>query len=173
MHRLLSAFAIVAAFALGHGPATAQQPPAPAAQAQPSASHLAISREVVSLSGMTRSFDSVLPQFTEAIRKNAVTRPDLTKDLDDVLEKLKPELELQKQQMVTVTARIFAGAMSEQELKDTAAFFKSPSGQKYVLSQPAVIDEMVRQMELWTREVSEYVMVRVRAEMGKRGHSMQ
>jgi hypothetical protein len=173
MHRLLSAFAIAAAFALGHGPATAQQPPAPAAQAQPSASHLAISREVVSLSGMTRSFDSVLPRFTEAIRKNAVTRPDLTKDLDDVLEKLKPELELQKQQMVTVTARIFAGAMSEQELKDTAAFFKSPSGQKYVLSQPAVIDEMVRQMELWTREVSEYVMVRVRAEMGKRGHSMQ
>jgi hypothetical protein len=32
---------------------------------------------------------------------------------------------------------------------------------------------MVRQMEVWTRDVSEYVMVRVRAEMGKRGHSMQ
>ena len=51
--------------------------------------------------------------------------------------------------------------------------FKSPAGQKYVLSQPAVLDEMVRQMEVWTRDVSEYVMIRVRAEMGKRGHVMQ
>jgi hypothetical protein len=173
MKRLLSAFAVAAALALTQGPATAQQPAAPAGQPQPSASHLAIAREVVTLSGMGRSFDAVLPRFAEGIRQNAVTRPDLTKDLDDVLEKLKPELELQKQQMVNMTARIFAGVMTEQELKDTAAFFKSPSGQKYVLAQPAVLDEMVRQMELWTREVSEYVMVRVRAEMGKRGHAMQ
>jgi hypothetical protein len=173
MNRILSALAIAAADALSQGPAIAQQPAAPAAQAQPSAAHLAAARDVANLSGMARSFDAVLPRFGEAIRKNAVTRPDLTKDLDDVLEKLKPELELQKQQMVNATARIFAANMSEQELKDTAAFFRSPSGQKYVVSQPAVLDEMVRQMEAWTRDVSEYVMVRVRAEMGKRGHAMQ
>jgi hypothetical protein len=173
MTRILSALAVAAAVALGQAPAIAQQRAAPAAQAQPSPTHLAVARDVVTLSGMERSFDSVLPRFSDAIRKNAVTRPDLTKDLDDVLEKLKPELELQKQQMVNATARIFAANMSEQELKDTAAFFRSPSGQKYVLSQPAVLDEMVRQMETWTRDVSEYVMVRVRAEMGKRGHAMQ
>jgi len=28
-------------------------------------------------------------------------------------------------------------------------------------------------MQDWTQEVSEYVMVRVRAEMGKRGHQLQ
>lgn len=173
MNRLLSALAVAAALTLGQGPAAAQQPAAPAAQAQPTASHLAAARDVVVGSGMARSFDAVLPRFGEAIRKNAVTRPDLTKDLDDVLEKLKPELELQKQQMVNATARILAGAMSEQELKDTAAFFRSGSGQKYVAAQPAVLDEMVRQMETWTRDVSEYVMIRVRAEMGKRGHVMQ
>jgi hypothetical protein len=173
MNRILSALAVAAAVALSQGPAIAQQPAAPAAQGQPSAAHLAAARDVANLSGMARSFDAVLPRFGEAIRKNAVTRPDLTKDLDDVLEKLKPELELQKQQMVNVTARIFAANMSEQELKDTAAFFRSASGQKYVQAQPAVLDEMVRQMETWTRDVSEYVMVRVRAEMGKRGHVMQ
>jgi hypothetical protein len=32
---------------------------------------------------------------------------------------------------------------------------------------------MVQEMQDWTTEVSEYVMVRVRAEMGKRGHQMQ
>jgi len=107
MNRVLSALAVAALVVLSDGHATAQQPAPSAAQGQPSASHLAAAREVVNLSGMGRSFDAVLPRFGEAIRKNAVTRPDLTKDLDDVLEKLKPELELQKQQMVTASARIF------------------------------------------------------------------
>ena len=32
---------------------------------------------------------------------------------------------------------------------------------------------MVGAMQDWTQEVSEYVMVRTRAEMGKRGHQLQ
>ena len=173
MKRFLPTVIVAAALA---APAAAQQTPQqppPAAQAQPSPSHLAAARDVVLLSGMARSFDAILPRFAENIRQQAVTRPDITADLNDVLEKMKPELELQKQAMVARTAGIFAAQMSEQELKETATFFRSPAGQKYVASQPAVLDEMVRQMELWTREVSEYVMIRVRAEMGKRGHMMQ
>jgi hypothetical protein len=178
MKRFLSALVLAGAAALGTLPALAQQQPqapqqAPAVLPQPSPSHFAAARDVVLVSGMTRSFDAILPRFFEGVRQQAVTRPELTKDLTDVLDKLKPEMELQKQQMVNITARVFATQMSEQELKDTATFFKSPAGQKYVLSQPAVLDEMVRQMEVWTRDVSEYVMIRVRAEMGKRGHLMQ
>ncbi len=43
----------------------------------------------------------------------------------------------------------------------------------YVEAQPQLLDEMVQEMQDWTQDVSEYVMVRVRAEMGKRGHQMQ
>lgn len=140
---------------------------------QPSAGHLAVAREVAVLSGLTRSFDAILPQFAEQVRKQVVTRPELTKDLDEVLDGLKPELELQKQQMTTTAARILASQMTEQELKDVSAFFKSPSGQKYVQTQPYVLDTLVTEMQNWTQQVSEYVMTRVRAEMGKRGHQMQ
>jgi hypothetical protein len=152
----------------GMGAAVAQ----PSTQ-QPTPSQIAAAREVAISSGMTRSFDSILPQFSEAMRKQAVSRPEITKDLEDVLTKLQPELELQKQVMINNAARIMAQNLSEAELKEIGTFFKSAAGKRYVQTQPQVLDEIVRTMQSWTESVSEYVMVRVRAEMNKRGHAMQ
>jgi len=168
-----------AAFAQARKPAPATTPAAntPAANAPAAAtftpSHLALAREVMLSSGIARSFDSVLPAFADQIRKQAVTRPELAKDLDEVLASLQPEMELQKQRMIDIAARTYAAKFSEAELKEIATFFRSPAGKHYVEAQPQLLDEMVQEMQDWTQDVSEYVMVRVRAEMGKRGHQMQ
>ncbi|WP_375457023.1 DUF2059 domain-containing protein [uncultured Methylobacterium sp.] len=150
-------------------PATPAAAPAPAL----GANHLALAREVMLNSGIARSFDSIIPAFAEQIKQQTVTRPDLGKDLDEVLVSLAPEMELQKQRMLDTAARIYATKLAEPELQEIAAFFRSPAGKRYVESQPQVLDEMVQAMQTWTQDVSEYVMVRVRAEMGKRGHQMQ
>ena len=149
--------------------------PPPAASPDPDVtpSHLALAREVMLSSGIARSFDSIIPTMAEQIRKNAVTRPDLAKDLDEVLKSLDPEMALQKQRLIDTAARIYAKRLTEAELKDIVAFFRSPAGKRYVETQPQMLDEMVGAMQDWTQEVSEYVMVRTRAEMGKRGHQLQ
>ena len=152
-------------------PASPAQPTQPQAP-QPSQSHLAAARDVVLFSGITRTFEVIPPELNEQIKKNAVSRPDLAKDLNQVIESLKPEMELQKQQMVTTAARVYASRISEAELKEIAAFFKSPVGQKYVQTQPQILDEMVVEIQNWTKQLAEYVMIRVRAEMSKRGHQM-
>ncbi|MGA4551337.1 DUF2059 domain-containing protein [Methylorubrum aminovorans] len=151
----------------------AAPPPAPAPEPEVSASHLALAREVMLSSGIARSFDSIIPTMADQIRKNAVTRPDLAKDLDDVLKSLDPEMELQKQRLINIAARIYAKRLTEAELKDIVTFFRSPAGKRYVETQPQVLDDMVGAMQDWTQEVSEYIMVRTRAEMGKRGHQLQ
>lgn len=148
-------------------------PPAPAPEPDISAAHLALAREVMLSSGIARSFDSIIPTMAEQIRKNAVTRPDLAKDLDEVLKGLDSEMEMQKQRLVTIAARIYAKRLNEAELKDIVAFFRSPAGKRYVETQPQILDDMVGAMQDWTQEVSEYIMVRTRAEMGKRGHQLQ
>ncbi|WP_298963347.1 DUF2059 domain-containing protein [uncultured Methylobacterium sp.] len=167
--------------ALLAAPAAAQQrpvTPAPAPAPAPAAkeispTHLTLAREVMMASGIARSFDSIIPAFGEQIRQAAVTRPELAKDLNDVIEKLQPEMELQKQRMIDTASRIYATRLTEAELRDIATFFRSPSGKRYVETQPQVLDEMVQAMQTWTQEVSEYTMVRVRAEMNKRGHNLQ
>jgi hypothetical protein len=85
---------------------------------------------------------------------------------------MKPEMELQKQQMVNAAAKVYASRVSEADLKEIAAFFKSPIGKKYVETQPQILDSMVVEIQNWTKQLAEYVMVRVRAEMTKRGHQM-
>ncbi|MEH3118724.1 MAG: DUF2059 domain-containing protein [Methylorubrum populi] len=148
-------------------------PQAPAPEPEPSPSHLALAREVMLSSGIARSFDAIIPTMAEQIRKNAVTRPDLAKDLDEVLKSLAPEMDMQKQRLITIAARIYAKRLSEDELKDIVAFFRSSAGKRYVETQPQILDDMVGAMQDWTQEVSEYIMVRTRAEMGKRGHQLQ
>jgi hypothetical protein len=178
MIRILSCLATASlALTLAGSAALAQQParpapaqPAPAPQISPS--HLAVARDVVVLSGMTRTFDVIPPEMNEQIKKNMGGRPEVAKDLDQVIEGMKPEMELQKQQMVTTAARVYASRMSEADLKEIAAFFKSPIGKKYVETQPQILDSMVVEIQNWTKQLAEYVMVRVRAEMSKRGHTM-
>lgn len=155
-------------------PATSTQTATPAAMKPgPTPTHLALAREVLLNSGIARSFDSIIPAFGDQIRQNAVTRPELSKDLNEVLIGLAPEMEMQKQAMIDTGARIYAERLSEAELTDIAAFFRSPAGKRYVETQPQVLDSIVQAMQSWTQEASEYVMVRVRAEMMKRGHQMQ
>ena len=152
---------------------TAPTPPAAEQKQEISPNHLALARETMLNSGISRSFDSIIPAFSEQIKKNAVTRPELTSDLDDVIKNLQPEMELQKQRMIDIAARIYAQRLTEPELKDIVTFFRSPAGKRYVETQPQVLDELVGAMQDWTEEVSEYMMVRVRAEMGRRGHQLQ
>ncbi|KQP38408.1 hypothetical protein ASF49_05260 [Methylobacterium sp. Leaf104] len=155
-------------------PAAAPAPSTPAAQTPAySANHLALAREVMLNSGIARSFDSIIPAFSDRIRQGSVTRPELTKDLDGVLAALEPEMEMQKQSMIDIAARIYASRLSEAELNEIATFFRSPAGKRYVETQPQVLDEMVQAMQTWTQDVSEYIMVRVRAEMAKKGHQLQ
>lgn len=174
------ACAVVFGLAL-NGTASAQEAPAapaiPAPQVpatpepEPSPGQMAAARDVIVASGMARSFIPMVPQLSEQIGPMLTrTRPDLTKDLTAVLDQLKPEFEKKTDEMIDIAARIFARRMSEDDLKQTAAFFNSPVGKKYVDLQPVVLDELVVSMQSWTQQLSNFMMQRVRDEMSKKGH---
>jgi uncharacterized protein len=143
------------------------------AQAQPSASHLALAREVAISSGMTRSFDAMVEPFLDQLQQMNVTRPEIKNDLIQVVAQIRPELDQQKQKMVDNAARAFASRLSESELKDIVAFYKSAAGTKYVQVQPGVLDDIVRDLATWTQQTAQFVMTRAREEMNKRGHQLQ
>lgn len=162
----LALFLLASPVLLSAGPVLAQQ------AAEPTAAHLAVAREVAVNSGMTRSFDAMSEPFLQQLQQMNVTRPEIKQDLDQVVAMLRPEVEQQKQQMVNAAARVFANRFSEAELKEIAAFYKSPVGTKYVQTQPLILDDIVRELATWTQNVSEYIMVRARAEMAKKGHQL-
>jgi hypothetical protein len=127
----------------------------------------------VTMTGTISTIDTLIPSFAAQVRQQAITRPDLSKDLDEVLKSLQPELDQRRQQIITASARVYAKYMSEAELKDVVTFFKTPSGSKYIKVQPQLVDDVVETIQAWGDQVSEYVISRARAEMIKRGHQMQ
>jgi uncharacterized protein len=154
----------------------AQQPPAtaprPATPAAPAESHLALARDLANMTGVTTLFDGLLGQLGAQIRQSFMTRPELSKDLDQVIGTLKPELDQQKQTMIDLTARYYASSFSEAELKELVTQFRTPLGQKYLRTAPQILDAISFETERWTARVSEFFVTRLRAEMAKRGHQL-
>lgn len=172
--RLVAGAAILGSFLALAGNAGAQQAaPATAPAPEPPASAVAAARDLVVASGMARSFVPMVPDLLRQIVPTVTrTHPELGKDLNDVVTQLEPEFVKDGEQMIDIAARVYARHMSEDELNQTATFFKSTAGVKYVAAQPLMLDELVVAMQSWTQQLSNIMMNRVREEMTKKGHSM-
>jgi hypothetical protein len=140
---------------------------------EPTAAQIALGRDIMVASGVTRSFALAVPQFLDQIGTRLTqTRPDLIKDLNVVLEQIKPEFDKRTETLVDKGARAYAQRLSEDELKQISAFFKSAAGVKFVDQQPAVLNDLFIAMQAWQQQVSVDMMTRVREEMKKKGHEL-
>lgn len=170
---VLSAAPALAQQAVPATPAPAAPPAAAPAPVQLTAGHLAAAKDVIQLSGLSRSFEFVVPQFMDQLRQTfATTRPEIMTELTTTLAQLRPEFEAQKNDLLTAASRIFASRMTEAELKEVATFFRSPAGQRYVAAQPQVMDDLFQEMQSWSRRLSDLMMTRTRAEMKKKNIDM-
>ena len=156
------------------------------AQAQPKApsfmpatpaindAQFALGKELVVLSGLDKGFEGFVPGILREMQMNFTrTRPEIAADLDKVLkETILPEFSKRTVEMTDQSARILAASMSEQELKETVAFLKTPAGKKYVETQPLAMNKIMQSMDAWNRDLSIVVVDRVRAEMKKKGHDL-
>jgi uncharacterized protein len=152
--------------------------PAPPTAAAPalapiSEAHLAAAREVVIGSGLSRGFDGMIPQIADQIRGGfSRTRPELIKDMEEALRPIIGELSKQTDQMITSASRLFAVRLSEAELKEIGAFFKTAAGQKYVNTQGPMLNELFTEMQVFSQTLGNVMMDRLREEMRKKGHQL-
>jgi len=100
------------------------------------------------------------------------TNPTLGKDLNEVAAKLRAEYATRTAEILNDAAKLYAARFKEQELKDALAFYKSPLGRKLLAEEPRILDESMRNAQIWADRLSEEVINRMRAEMKKRGHEI-
>jgi uncharacterized protein len=171
--------AIAAVVCVSVQSAVAQQAPATPAPSAPtaaapaaapiSASHLAVAKEVVIGSGLSRTFEGMAPQIADQIRSGySRTRPEIIKDMEEALKPIIVDLNRQSEQMINASARLYAERIPEAELKDIAAFFKSASGQKYVNSQADVLNGLFTEMQVFSQTLGNVMMDRLREDLRKK-----
>ncbi len=137
------------------------------------ASHLQAAREVLVGSGISRSFESFIPQFIDQAKSNiSGTRPELIKDLEEISKTIGTQLDAERAEMIELGAKVYANRMTEAELKDISAFFKTPSGLRYVATQPQVLEELFGEMQAWSQRLGAKIIDIFRVELKKRGREL-
>jgi uncharacterized protein len=140
---------------------------------QPSAAAMATAKELVTVKGVKTLYDPLVTGVIEKAKGMLLqTNPMLGKDLNEVAAKLRADLAPRGAEVVTETARLYALRFTEQELKDTLAFYKSPLGRKLLVEEPAIADQSMKSATSWAEKFSEEVITKMRAEMRKRGHDI-
>jgi hypothetical protein len=153
------------------------QPKAPAylpSTAPVADTKFAQARELVQLAGIDKGFQGFVPEMLRELNGNVTrTRPELLTDMNKVMsEVIVPEFNKRTDEMTDQAARIVASSMTDDELKQTVAFLKTPGGKKYVEMQPQVMNGVIQSLDAWNRQLSVEMMDRVRAEMKKKGHDL-
>jgi len=139
----------------------------------PTASAVQIAREVVEASGATRSFAGVVPNILgQSLSVFVQQNPDLTKDLTESVKAIAPTFEKRAGEISDIVARVYATRFTEPELKELLTFYRSAVGKKFVSVLPSVLEESFVKTQEWGGKISEEIVINLRAEMKKRGHTI-
>jgi uncharacterized protein len=145
----------------------------PAHAQQPSANAIALAKEIIVAKGAATMYDPVVANLIERTKGAFLqTNIMLSQELNDVAAKLRTELAPRSAELVNDAARLYAARFTEQELRNTLAFYKSPLGQKVIAEEPAILNQSMSNVETWAGKFAEEVMIKFRAEMKKKGHDL-
>jgi hypothetical protein len=132
-----------------------------------------LARDVVVASGATRAFEGVIPSILQqSLSVFLQQNPDLGKDLSETIKGMAPDFEKRVSEIVDIVASVYATRFSEAELKDILNFYRSASGKKLVAQLPSVLEESFVKTQEWSAKISEQIVVRLRNDMKKRGHTI-
>ena len=97
------------------------------------------------------------------------TNLNYQKDLNEVAVIVAQKFAGREKEIGEGMAKIYASDFTEQELKDLVTFYKSPLGQKVIVTEPKAIQSSMAYMSQWAQQFAETVNGEFRAEMRKRG----
>jgi uncharacterized protein len=166
LRRLFALAPLLAALCLVQ-PATAQQP-APGAAPQPAA--IAAATELLQALGTENQFQAVLPMLFNQMRQVAVAaNPAAGKELDDIMPRLVEKFSSRKADVVPMLAQVYARRLPIDDMKAMTIFFRSPAGQRFVATQPQLMQEAVVLGQEWGRRLGQDVEREIKEELQKRG----
>lgn len=167
--KILPAAGVVLALCM---PASAQQKqaaPAPALKAC-SAGAKDSADQILKFKNASALYANIIPNLVLQT-KEALLSANLNyqKDLNEVATIVNQSFQGREKEVGEGMAQVYCNEFSEQELKDLVAFYKTPLGQKLLLSEPRAIQFSMVYMNQWAQNFAETVNAAFRAEMRKRG----
>jgi hypothetical protein len=155
----------VLALVLLAAPARAQSPPPDA---------LAAARELLATMRFTDQFKAIMPNILQALKPAIVqNRPEVERDFDAVMPLLLEAMTPRLNELVELTAAIYAHNFTARELRDVTAFYRTPTGEKFLQKLPAVTQQSLAMGQKFGQSIAGDLHERMTQELRKRGHKIR
>jgi uncharacterized protein len=139
----------------------------------PSPAALLLAKQIVELKGARDLFAPLVRGVVEKVKDQFMqTNFMWAKDLNEVAADMEKDYAPRVDELVDMSARIYASHFTEAELKQLLAFYQSPVGRKSIVEEPKALDESVASGGRWGDNLADEVVVKMRDEMKKRGHDL-
>jgi uncharacterized protein len=139
----------------------------------PSPAALLLAKQIVELKGARELFAPLVRGVVEKVKDQFMqTNFMWAKDLNEVAASMEKEYAPRVDELIDMSARIYASHFTEPELRQLLAFYQSPVGRKAIVEEPKALDESMASGGQWGENLSDEVLVKMRDEMKKRGHDL-
>jgi hypothetical protein len=156
-------FAACFAFALmSAAPAPAQSPDAVAA-----------AKDLMVVMHSADNFKAMMPSIMQALKPAVVQgRPEVERDFDALVPALLGAMNSRLEEMIDKIAGIYARNFTAAELREVAAFYRGPTGQKFVQRLPGIMQESLATGQQFGRQLAGEMQQRMIEELRKKGHNI-
>jgi uncharacterized protein len=154
----------LAAWLLAGGPAVAQSPPPEAMDA---------ARELVTTVNAADQFKALLPLIVRNLKPAIVqNRPEVEHDYDIIMPILMAGMNARVDEIVEQIAAIYARNFTADEMREVTAFYRGPTGQKFLEKQPVILQDSMAIGQKFGQSIAIEMQNRIVEELRKRGHKI-
>jgi hypothetical protein len=145
-------------------PALSQTPPPDATAA---------ARELLATMRFSDQFKAIMPVIVQNLKPAIVqNRPEVERDFDALMPTLLESMTARLDEISDLTASVYARNFTVEELRDITAFYRTPTGEKFLQKLPAVTQQSMALGQKFGQSVASELQGRLIDELRKRGHKI-
>lgn len=151
-------------FLLAATPALSQAPPPDATAA---------ARELLATMRFSDQFKAIMPVIIQNLKPAIVqNRPEVERDFDTLMPTLLESMTARLDELSDLTASVYARNFTAEELRDVTAFYRTPTGEKFLQRLPTVTQQSMALGQKFGQTVASELQGRMIDELRKRGHKI-
>jgi len=171
MSQYLSKTAFKSAWALAACVALVLMSVAPAPAQSPEA--VTAAKDLMTTMRSADQFKAIMPSLMQALKPAVVqNRPDVERDFDSLVPVLLGAMNARVNEILDRVAAVYAKNFTVAELNEINAFYRGPTGQKFVQRLPVVMQESMAVGQQFGQAIGTELRQRMIEELRKKGHNI-
>ena len=133
---------------------------------------VAAAKDLMAVMRSSDNFKTMMPSIMQALKPAIVQgRPEVDRDFDALVAPLLGAMNSRLDEIIDKVAGIYARNFTAAELREVAAFYRGPTGQKFVQKLPGVMQESLVVGQQFGQQIAGELQKRMIEELRKKGHN--